>query len=208
MKPLHYLTFGLFTLTMLAQTSANATNTEFSGNIKAAQKAYPALKKQYCPKGSAPNCNLTALRVISNYAYYSVIDRESGGTGVSKWNGRSWQHLIGGGGQIPIEIAIEAGVPKAIAQILVPVTCPIYNPHVYRMSKDDITGCRAWDLLISRNMIYARKGRPFQAKTLRDYFLSWPWYKPNPHYHDGLLTELEKANATLIMQVEKEKGYL
>ncbi|PKL80193.1 MAG: hypothetical protein CVV27_00840, partial [Candidatus Melainabacteria bacterium HGW-Melainabacteria-1] len=68
--------------------------------------------------------------------------------------------------------------------------------------------CDAWELLVSRNQIYARHGRVFTHKALRDYFLSWPWYKPDPKYRESRLSAVEKANASLIYSLEKKRGYL
>lgn len=66
----------------------------------------------------------------------------------------------------------------------------------------------------AKNEIYARRGRKFQSKELRDYFNSKSWYKgtiePDAFQWDTF-NDYEKANAELLLKVEFErdsKGYL
>lgn len=196
-------------ITAIYTLPTKATGIDYSGNIPAAQRAYPVLKKLFCKPGlSETNCDITNVRIIGNWAFYGWVDGEAAGTAIVKGSGNQWQRVVGSGGVVDIETAIKNGVPRATAQILVPVICPPYDLQEYKISRKDLSNCTAWDLLISRNYIFARNGRPFQTKELRDYFLTWPWYHPDPNYHDGLLNDIERANASLIMQVEKERGYL
>jgi hypothetical protein len=57
-----------------------------------------------------------------------------------------------------------------------------------------------------RNEIYARHGRVFADKKLQGYFASLPWYKPNPAYHDSLLTPMERQNVNTLLAHEKFIG--
>lgn len=62
------------------------------------------------------------------------------------------------------------------------------------------------DLSILRNTVYARRGRPFQSKDLRDYFSGTVWYKPAPSYSDALLTKIDRKNIKIIYSVEAQLG--
>ena len=62
------------------------------------------------------------------------------------------------------------------------------------------------DLRLLRNLIYARRGRPFKSALLQQYFGSLDWYKENPVYTDALLTPLDKRNINVIRSVEDSLG--
>jgi hypothetical protein len=61
-------------------------------------------------------------------------------------------------------------------------------------------------LKILRNEIVAKYGRPFKDRELRDHFQATACYAVNPLYHEGLLTEADKANIVAIQRVEKGLG--
>jgi hypothetical protein len=58
-------------------------------------------------------------------------------------------------------------------------------------------------LRVLRNEIFAKYGRPFADRDLRDHFQDTTWYVANPAYHDGLLTEIDNENVRRILAVEK-----
>lgn len=63
------------------------------------------------------------------------------------------------------------------------------------------------DLRILRNMVYARRGRPFQSAVVKEYFKDAAWYKPDPvNYHDGRLTEVDHKNIRLVKSMEDSLG--
>ncbi|MEP7051028.1 MAG: YARHG domain-containing protein [Pseudomonadota bacterium] len=43
-----------------------------------------------------------------------------------------------------------------------------------------------------RNMVYARRGRPFRSEILRAYFARLDWYKADPAYTDARLTDVDQ----------------
>ena len=53
----------------------------------------------------------------------------------------------------------------------------------------DLSRMDKQDLKIARNTVFAKYGREFQSKDLRDYFTSTLWYKINPNYSDDMLSE-------------------
>lgn len=55
-----------------------------------------------------------------------------------------------------------------------------------------------------RNEIYARHGMIFKEKTLRNYFSSLDWYKPDPKYTDASLSAIERNNAAAILAYERK----
>lgn len=62
------------------------------------------------------------------------------------------------------------------------------------------------DLRLLRNLIYARRGRPFHSPLLQTYFEAIDWYKADPAYTDARLTALDKRNIKLIRSVEDQLG--
>src|SRR5215813_7963896 len=62
------------------------------------------------------------------------------------------------------------------------------------------------DLRLIRNLIYARRGRPFKSDLLKGYFAAVDWYKPDPAYTDARLTPLDKRNINVILSVENSLG--
>ncbi|HEY8209013.1 MAG TPA: YARHG domain-containing protein [Myxococcaceae bacterium] len=62
------------------------------------------------------------------------------------------------------------------------------------------------DLRILRNLIYARRGRPFKSPILREYFERMEWYHADPKYTDARLTKNDKRNIKVVQGVEAEVG--
>lgn len=62
------------------------------------------------------------------------------------------------------------------------------------------------DLKILRNMVFARRGRPFKTPMLKDYFGRMAWYKADKAYTDERLTETDWRNIKMVESVEKEVG--
>lgn len=180
---------------------------EYSGNVKQSQKNYLSLKKVIC-RGEKGYCDLSRVRVIGNWAWVIWGLEEAGGSSVLKYSGGNWKIVTGGGGALGIQDAINAGVPKSIAEMLVPSFGLYIGDTQDKISESDLETYSEWDLMIARNSIFARHGRIFKYKPLQDYFMTWPWYRPDPNYHDGMLSEIEKYNANVILQVEKSKGYM
>ncbi|MBT9548634.1 MAG: YARHG domain-containing protein [Candidatus Sericytochromatia bacterium] len=202
----------LFATLFLNLISLPTWAVEYSGQGKLAQKHYPVLKKIVCSPahfgGIGKDCDLDRVRIIGVWAWVSWSGGEAGGNSLLKLSGSSWKHVTGGGGAMNAENAIQVGLTKAQAEMLV----PSFGLDIARSSEkiiaSEIDYLSEWDLMVARNTIYAIHGRIFQHKPLQDYFASFPWYKPNPKYHDGLLSALEKYNANVILQLEKKKGYM
>jgi hypothetical protein len=62
------------------------------------------------------------------------------------------------------------------------------------------------DLRLIRNLIYARRGRPFRSDLLKTYFAGVDWYKADPGYTDARLTPLDRRNINVILSVEHQLG--
>jgi hypothetical protein len=58
------------------------------------------------------------------------------------------------------------------------------------------------ELRVMRNEVYAHHGRVFQDAELQNYFSKKSWYRQNPAYSDGLLTDVDKENARVIQEFE------
>lgn len=55
---------------------------------------------------------------------------------------------------------------------------------------------------------FARYERKFQDANLQAYFNSQDWYEADAEYSDSMLDDVEKYNATTILQTEKSRGCL
>lgn len=62
------------------------------------------------------------------------------------------------------------------------------------------------DLRLLRNMVYARRGRPFHSELLKDYFSATEWYHSDTKYSDAKLTDIDKRNINIILSVESSLG--
>jgi|GEM_PF-5761145 len=86
---------------------------------------------------------------------------------------------------------------------------PDSNSRFY--TKAELENMSAYDLFLARNEIFARHGRGFTHKDLRDYFEEKKWYsqKYAPAEFDSMpspLNSYEKSNAELIYEIERAKG--
>lgn len=75
------------------------------------------------------------------------------------------------------------------------------------ITKDDIEDLSQEELRIARNEIYARHGRKFKDDSLQAYFESCSWYEGTIEadaFTENMLSDIERANANLIADREKE----
>ena len=84
------------------------------------------------------------------------------------------------------------------------------DSDVRLISEDELWGMTAEELTYARNEIYARYGRKFKDETIQAYFNAKSWYRgmiePDDFDHEWL-NEIEKENANMILDYEKEMGY-
>ncbi len=84
--------------------------------------------------------------------------------------------------------------------------------NVEYLTREDIEHLTPEQCRFARNEIYARNGRRFLTEDLQYYFDAKDWYEGTIEAEDfndqTMLNEYEKANATLILEYEKEMGYL
>jgi hypothetical protein len=85
---------------------------------------------------------------------------------------------------------------------------PIEDPSLLdkQLTVDQLKDFSRRDLRMLRNLIYARRGRPFNSDLLQSYFQAVDWYKPDPAYTDARLTALDKRNINLVFSVENSLG--
>jgi hypothetical protein len=87
----------------------------------------------------------------------------------------------------------------------VSATSKIYeiNASTNQLLKSDVENLKKGDLLIIRNMIYARHGYSFKNRPLRVFFDAQEWYMPINTDVKSELTDIEKKNIELILKYEK-----
>lgn len=85
---------------------------------------------------------------------------------------------------------------------------PLEDPALLdkQLSVDQLKDFSRRDLRLLRNLVYARRGRPFHSELIKAYFAAVDWYKPNPAYTDASLTPLDKRNINVILSVENSLG--
>jgi hypothetical protein len=62
------------------------------------------------------------------------------------------------------------------------------------------------DLRLLRNVISARRGATFKARTLTDSLSGATWYEPDPAYTAARLTAVDRANLRAIQRREAALG--
>ncbi len=75
-----------------------------------------------------------------------------------------------------------------------------------QLTEDDIKGMTSEQIRIARNEIYARHGRKFKDKELKQYFDGQSWYKGTiepDDFDEGMLSKIERDNADYLKTVEK-----
>lgn len=76
------------------------------------------------------------------------------------------------------------------------------------LTRDDLRGKSLRALSLSHNTIYALHGYVFERPSMRSYFASQSWYRPDPAFTDSMLTGTEQRNAQTIRAVERARfGY-
>ena len=71
------------------------------------------------------------------------------------------------------------------------------------LSDEDVAHLSTEELRLARNEIYARHGFMFNPKDLKTYFTNQSWYIPNPEFSEGLLSDIEHFNISLILSYER-----
>lgn len=78
------------------------------------------------------------------------------------------------------------------------------------LTEADIAGLTLREINYAKNEIYARHGRKFMSKELREYFESKSWYEPRisaESFDAGrYLSDLENKNAAFLSEVEERMG--
>ena len=83
------------------------------------------------------------------------------------------------------------------------------NSDIEYISEAVIRNLSDWELVLARNEIYARNGRIFNDKDIRDYFMSQDWYEGNilpDDFTEDMLNEIEKTNVERIVAEEERRG--
>ncbi len=85
---------------------------------------------------------------------------------------------------------------------------PLEDPSLLdkQVTVDQLKDFSRRDLRLLRNLIYARRGRPFHSELIKAYFDAVEWYKPDPAYTDARLTAVDKRNINVILSVENSLG--
>ncbi len=76
-------------------------------------------------------------------------------------------------------------------------------------SRSELEALDNYMLFLARNEIYARHGRGFKKQELRDHFGGKAWYSETvspESFDEGVLNEVEKANANLMLEIEKSRN--
>jgi len=85
---------------------------------------------------------------------------------------------------------------------------PLEDPALLdkQLTVDQLKDFSRRDLRLLRNLVYARRGRPFHSELIKAYFAAVEWYKADPGYTDARLKPLDKRNINVILSVENSLG--
>jgi hypothetical protein len=85
---------------------------------------------------------------------------------------------------------------------------PLEDPSLLdqQITVDSLKDFSRRDLRLLRNLIYARRGRPFHSDLIKAYFEAVDWYKADPKYTDARLTTVDKRNINVILSLENTLG--
>jgi len=72
------------------------------------------------------------------------------------------------------------------------------------VAHDRLTGLFVEDIRKLANEIPARHGMVFKESSLRNYFTSLPWYKPDPGFKVSRLSKIEKSNYDFLLDAAKK----
>lgn len=97
----------------------------------------------------------------------------------------------------------EVGLKQSSPDTYFPGKFP--GASMWLLNKDEVRALNKKDLKIMRNEIFARYGLIFKADGEMDkYFRTQKWYTGLHQNVDNFLTELERTNIRLILEVERE----
>jgi hypothetical protein len=85
---------------------------------------------------------------------------------------------------------------------------PLEDPSILdkQLTLQQLNDLSRRDLRLLRNIIYARRGRPFRSPLLNTYFSATDWYKVDPSYTEARLTQVDSRNIKLIRSLEDQLG--
>lgn len=109
------------------------------------------------------------------------------------------------GGETQSPPPIKSSSSSGISSVTKPYLMPETSQRMISVS--ELVNKSAWELSLIRNEIYARHGRPFQTKEIREYFESQSWYRADPNFSNSRLSEIEQRNVETILSYEKQMGY-
>ncbi len=73
-----------------------------------------------------------------------------------------------------------------------------------RLSLADLEGIPLEQLQQMRGVVFGKHGRIFKEKNIQEFLEHQPWYKPNPDFSNGDLSDIDIANLDLIRKKESE----
>lgn len=105
-----------------------------------------------------------------------------------------------------LQVKDAASVPAAAA-MQGDYLLPDSSTRLY--ARSELEPLSDYELYVARNEIFARHGRMFINEDLQKRFGGKSWYSPRyapEEFDQAMLSDIEKKNAELIQQIEKERG--
>jgi hypothetical protein len=96
----------------------------------------------------------------------------------------------------PTEASGNNNEPSANDSYILP------DSHTKKLDEAAVKSLKPELLPFARNEIYARRGYVFTKDEYKNYFATKSWYKPNPNFREGDLSDIEKYNVDLIKSYE------
>lgn len=175
---------NLFKLT-LEEPGGNKYDGVFELNIYKNQNKLEGVWISYNQKIDIPKRKYTLSK--TNFSYNQSIQLDKKG----------WKRFI--------DWESKSNSKEEFSEDFVSATDKIYsiNASTKLLTKAEVENLKKGDLLIIRNMIYARHGYSFKNRPLRVFFDAQDWYMPIHTDIKAELTDIEKKNIELILKYEK-----
>lgn len=115
--------------------------------------------------------------------------------------------LRGGNGSIISEKTAERSEREMISQTM-NSNYLLPDSDTYYISEADISWMDDTDLMLARNEFYARRGRKFTTKSIREYFERQGWYQGTidpDRFSPDIFNRYEQTNIDFIVAYEKKR---
>ena len=156
-------------------------------------------------QGSNKNMILIVAALIIGYLVYDNWDSVSKILGKKSTDTETirFDNITDGNINIIEDSIVEEVLPESVTVEIERKQTSISSVLSTRLlTEDDLRGMSKHELMLLRNEIFARHGRKFKTREIREYFLTKDWYNPQYEEVTHLLNRIELKNVEFIKKHE------